>query len=68
MDMKSQSDVSNVESGIKNKFRLEWMQQRDIFGDFYSEYIRKIEKPGKVKKYLFIFLFAPLKSDKFILY
>lgn len=50
MDMKSHADISKVDSGIKNKFRWEWMQQKDFLGDFYSEYIRKIENPGKVNK------------------
>ena len=55
--MKSQSDISKVDKGVKNKFRWEWMQQKDVLGDFFSEYIRKIEKPGKVNLFTYFVIF-----------
>lgn len=40
-------DLQKIEDGVKNKWKWIWCEERDGNGDFYSEYLRKIDKPGK---------------------
>lgn len=35
------------DSGIKNKFKWKWLTEKDFNGDFYSDYVRKLEDNGK---------------------
>ena len=39
-------DMPDLEEGIKNKFKFEWLTLKDINGDFLSDYIRKVVDPG----------------------
>ena len=40
-------DVKEVERNIRNKWNWSWLEEKDGNGDFMSEYIRKINQPGK---------------------
>ena len=49
MELKGNEDLKQLEGHLKNKFRWAWLQEKDSNNDFYSDYIRKINVPGKVK-------------------
>ena len=34
------------DAGVKNKFKWEWLTEKDIHGDFLSSYIRKLDADG----------------------
>ena len=34
------------DTGVKNKFKWEWLTEKDIHGDFLSSYIRKLDADG----------------------
>ena len=40
-------DLEKIEKEIKNKWKLVWCEEKDGNGDFLSEFVRKIDKPGK---------------------
>ena len=42
------ADVRAIDTSVKNAFRWSWLEEKDLNGDFLSEYIRKIDKPGKL--------------------
>ena len=43
----SENTIKNVDEGVKNKFRWNWLEEKDSNGDFLSDYVRKISAPGK---------------------
>ena len=34
------------DAGVKNKFKWEWLTEKDIHGDFLSSYIKKLDADG----------------------
>ena len=40
--------LGTLEKNIKNKFKWNWLEEKDQLGHFYSDYIRKIKEPGIV--------------------
>nr|XP_047140460.1 uncharacterized protein LOC124815724 [Hydra vulgaris] len=42
------TSLQELEVGIKNTFRWSWLEEKDKNGTFLSDYIRKINIPGKV--------------------
>ena len=42
------SNIKEIEKGVKNIFRWEWLQENDCNDSFLSDYIRKVDLPGKV--------------------
>jgi hypothetical protein len=42
------ADLATLERPIKNKFKWSWLEEKDVHGDFLSDYIRKIDEPGSV--------------------
>ena len=40
------SDISNIDLGIKNKFNWNWLVEKDKNGMFLSEWVRKLDGPG----------------------
>ena len=40
------ADLKAVENGIKNKFRWQWLEEKDCNGDYLSDFVRKLSKPG----------------------
>nr|XP_047145783.1 uncharacterized protein LOC124818745 isoform X2 [Hydra vulgaris] len=49
MQVKSLSDISEIDKNIKNKFRWNWLQEKDYNDEHYSAYITKINKAGAVR-------------------
>ena len=41
------ADVLQIDANIRNKFKFEWLSQKDNNGDFLSFYIRKPKVPGQ---------------------
>ena len=39
-------DLKTIEASVKNKFKWDWLQQKDGNDDFLSDYVRKIPEPG----------------------
>ena len=39
--------LKGIEEGVKNSFRWVWLEEKDQNGQFLSEYIRKVNIPGK---------------------
>ena len=39
-------NVKEIDKGIRNKFQWSWMDERDTFEDFLSDYFRKLKEPG----------------------
>ena len=44
--IQSRIDILEVDANVKNKFKFEWLSDKDCNGDFYSDYIRKPKEPG----------------------
>lgn len=42
------SDLKAIENGLRNKFRWDWLEEKDSNGDYLSKYVRKLNKPGVV--------------------
>ena len=40
------SDLKVVESGVRNKFKWTWLEEKDVNNDFLSESVRKLAHPG----------------------
>ena len=40
------TDITQIEKGVKNKFRWNWLEEKDSNGDFLSDYVRKLVQPG----------------------
>ena len=40
--------LKGIEEGVKNSFRWVWLEEKYQNGQFLSEYIRKVNIPGKV--------------------
>ena len=40
------TDLKKLESSVKNKFRWDWLEEKDEHGEMLSCYVRKIDKPG----------------------
>ena len=32
--------------GIKNKWKWAWLEEKNDYGNFYSDYLRKLDAPG----------------------
>ena len=43
-------------AGVKNKFKWEWLTEKDIHGDFLSSYIRKLDADGLARPVLDLML------------
>ena len=39
-------NLKEIEKDVKNKFRWQWLEAKDCNGDFLSDYVRKLPKPG----------------------
>ena len=44
------------DAGVKNKFKWEWLTEKDIHGDFLSSYIRKLDADGLARPVLDLML------------
>ncbi|XP_060583200.1 uncharacterized protein LOC132739501 isoform X2 [Ruditapes philippinarum] len=44
--LEKKSDTKLLEKGLKNKWRWEWQEERDVQGLKFGEWLRKIEVPG----------------------
>lgn len=40
------ANLKEIENGIRNKFRWQWLEEKDSNGDYLSDYVRKLSKPG----------------------
>lgn len=40
------SDLKEIESTVKNKFKWCWLDEKDSNGDLLSDYVRKLSQPG----------------------
>ncbi|XP_060764516.1 uncharacterized protein LOC132873191 isoform X2 [Neoarius graeffei] len=40
------ADIRSIEGKVKNKFRWSWLKEKDANGDFLSDYVRKVDRPG----------------------
>jgi hypothetical protein len=40
------ADLKEVERGVENAFRWNWLEEKDKLGDFLSEWVRNIDQPG----------------------
>ncbi|RUS75553.1 hypothetical protein EGW08_016678, partial [Elysia chlorotica] len=47
------TDLKAIEHGIRNKFRWQWLEEKDCNGDFLSDYVRKLKKK-QVLHFVFI--------------
>ena len=45
----SNINIKDIDKSCKNKFRWDWLEEKDDNGDYLSTYIRKLDIPGKVK-------------------
>ena len=45
---RNDSSIKELEKGIKNCFRWEWLEEKDINEQYLSDYIRKVNITGKV--------------------
>ena len=43
------ADLNEIERGVKNKFRWDWLEEKDVDGHFLSDYIRKLNVAGQCK-------------------
>jgi hypothetical protein len=48
MELKGQENIAEIDVGMKNKFRWEWLQEKDTNNYYLSDYVRKLKQPGKV--------------------
>ena len=62
-------DISQIDSGVKNKFKWDWLTERDCHGDFqkalhlYSRGLGGREGPLMAEIYIFCFpIFSPNMS------
>ena len=47
IDRQSQSaSIKLIDKNIKNRFKWIWLEEKDCSGEYFSQYIRKIEEPG----------------------
>ena len=42
------ANLNDLEKGIRNKFRWQWLDEKDCNSDYLSDYVRKLSKPGFV--------------------
>ena len=42
------ANIKEIDKGVKNIFRWEWLQEKDCNDSFLSDYISKVDLPGKV--------------------
>ena len=42
------ANIKEIDKGVKNIFRWEWLQEKDCNDSFLSDYIREVDLPGKV--------------------
>ena len=42
----AEDTARKIDGKIKNKWKWTWIEAEDVNGDYYSEYIRKINVPG----------------------
>ena len=40
------ADLTKIDKSIKNKFKWDWLREKDPNGVFYSDYVRKVVTPG----------------------
>lgn len=40
------ADIKTIDQKVKNKFRWNWLEEKDEHGDFLSDYIRKTSGAG----------------------
>ena len=40
------SKLDDVEKGVRNKWRWEWLQEKDAKGEPFESWVRKIDSPG----------------------
>ena len=41
------ADVSTIDKGVKNKFKWNWLEEKDSNKMFYSDWVRKVDLPGR---------------------
>jgi hypothetical protein len=41
------ANIKEVDRGVKNEFNWKWLEETDENGDFLSDYVRKINQPGR---------------------
>ncbi|XP_019731634.1 uncharacterized protein LOC109519504 [Hippocampus comes] len=41
-----QADLHAIDASVRNTFKWSWLEEKDVNGDFLSDYIRKVDKPG----------------------
>jgi hypothetical protein len=39
-------DLKKIEGSIKNKFKWDWLEEKDLNNDFISTYMRKTDEAG----------------------
>lgn len=47
--LETSAEIDRADMGLKNKFKLEWLTEKDINGDFLSDYLRKPNLCGQAK-------------------
>ncbi|XP_060789431.1 uncharacterized protein LOC132894118 isoform X2 [Neoarius graeffei] len=40
------ADIRRMEGRVKNKFKWSWLEEKDANGDFLSDYLWKVDRPG----------------------
>ena len=46
MEIDRTADILKIDAGIKNRWVWKWLADKDANGIYFSEYVRKITKPG----------------------
>ena len=41
------ADVRKIDATVRDKFRWDWLENKDDNGVYYSDYVRKLNCPGK---------------------
>ena len=49
MEVNRSDNVNAIDSGVKNRFRWQWLESKDDAGQFLSDYIRKLDVAGVAK-------------------
>ena len=48
-DCKDGSALKDLEKDVENKWQWRWLEEKDVNGDYFDAYIRKIELPGEYR-------------------
>ena len=46
---KDGSALKDLEKDVENKWQWRWLEEKDVNGDYFDAYIRKIELPGEYR-------------------